>query len=179
VTAEFPTRRAAIRILERERARTEELLDALRRSALTRTGLGGGTWSPKDLVGHLATWEEFALDALAAWERGERAPIDDLLYTVPTSKINDQAVGRKASWSLARIRRESERTHRELIAAIASLSEARWRGPVTPRGRSELGKRLGSILGGPGGGFHHDAGHHRSLAAFVGRYGDPVVGGRS
>ncbi|HSJ50488.1 MAG TPA: DinB family protein [Actinomycetota bacterium] len=180
---ELPTRREAIRILERERARTVDLLDALPKAALMRTGLGGGTWSPKDLIGHLATWEEFALDALAAWERGERAPIDDLAYTVPTSKINDQAVRRKAPWSLAKVRRESERTHRELLDAIASLSDARWRAPVTARGRSQLGKRLGSILGGPGGGFHHDAGHHRSLVAFVadqtGRTGRPSGAGSS
>lgn len=176
--AELPTRREAIRILERERARTEELLDALPRAAFTRTGLGGGTWSPKDLIGHLATWEEFALDALAAWEQGERAPIDDLAYTVPTSKINDQAVRRKAGWSLAKVRRESERTHRELLEAVGTMSDARWRGPVTVRGRSQLGKRLGAILGGPGGGFHHDAGHHKSLAAFVAEHGDPAVGGR-
>ena len=176
--ADLPARRDAIRILERERARTNDLLEALPRSAMTRTGLGGGTWSPKDLIGHLATWEEFALDALAAWERGERAPIDDLAYTVSTSKINDQAVRRKASWTLAKVRRESERTHRELLDAISALSDERWRAPVTPRGRSQLGKRLGAILGGPGGGFHHDAGHHKSLAAFVSAHGDLGVGGR-
>jgi hypothetical protein len=172
-----PTRREALRILERERALTRTLLDALPRSALTVPGLGGGEWSPKDLIGHLATWEEFALDALAAWDRGERAPIDDLLYTVPTSRINDQNVARKTTWSLAKIRRESERTHLELLEAIGSISDARWRGPVTKRGRSPLGRRLGSILGGPGGGFHHDAGHHKSLRGYVERYGEPGVGG--
>jgi hypothetical protein len=164
VTADLPTRREALRILERERARTSDL--------------GGGTWSPKDLIGHLATWEEFALDALAAWERGERAPIDDLAYSVPTSKINDQAVRRKASWTLPKVRRESERTHHELLEAISALPDERWRAPVTPHGRSQLGKRLGAILGGPGGGFHHDAGHHKSLAAFVSTHGDLGVGGR-
>ncbi|HEX6230362.1 MAG TPA: DinB family protein [Actinomycetota bacterium] len=169
--AEPTTRREALAILERERALTHDLLEALPRAALLSPGLGGGRWSPRDLIGHLATWEEFALDALEAWERGGRAPVDDLLYTVPTSRINDQAVARKASWSLPRVRRESERTHEELLAAIRSLSDARWRSPATPRGRSPLGRRLGAILGGPGGGFHHDAGHHRSLRAFVAEHG--------
>lgn len=173
-----PTRGEAIRILERERALTAELLGALPKTALTRPGLGSGDWSPKDLIGHLATWEEFALDALAAWDRGERAPIDDLLYTVATSRINDQNVARKAAWSLGKVRKESERTHLELLDAIGGLSDARWRRPVTARGRSPLGRRLGSILGGPGGGFHHDAGHHKSVRTYVERYGDPAVGGR-
>jgi hypothetical protein len=77
VTAEtsLPTRRAAIRVLEEGRARIEELLDRLPRSAMATPGLGGGAWSPKDLIGHLTSWEEHALDALAAWGRDERAPI--------------------------------------------------------------------------------------------------------
>lgn len=170
--AEPTTRAEALRILEDLRAITAELLDALPRKALTTPGLGGGEWSPKDLIGHLATWEEFALDALAAWARGERAPVDDLLYTVPTSRVNDQAVRRKAPWALAKVRRESAATHEELLAAIRSLSDARWRAPASPRGRSPLGTRLGSILGGPGGGFHHDAGHHKSLRGYVERFAE-------
>ncbi|MGZ8604670.1 MAG: DinB family protein [Actinomycetota bacterium] len=172
-----PTRREAIRILERGRTLSIELLDALPRSALTRPGLGGGEWSPKDLMGHLASWEEYALDALAAWGAGERAPVDDLLFTVPTSRINDQNVRRKAGWSLPKARREFDRTHRELLDAIGALSDARWRAPVTQRGRSTLCKRLGTILGGRGV-FDHDGSHLKSLRAYVVEYGDPAVGRR-
>ena len=95
--ATVPTRDEAIHILEEGRARIEELLDRLSPRAMTTPGLGAGTWSPKDLVGHPASWEEYALDALAAWERDERAPIDELQFTLSTSRINDQAVQRKAS----------------------------------------------------------------------------------
>jgi hypothetical protein len=133
---------------------------------MTTPGLGGGAWSPKDLVGHLASWEERALDALAAWGRDERAPIDDLWRTLSTTRINDQAVRRKAAWSLARVRRESERTHAELLEAIRTMSDARWRSPVTSRGRKPLGVRLGAILVGSGP-FGHDAAHLTSLARFV------------
>jgi hypothetical protein len=162
-----PTRREAIRILEEGRARTAELVERLPRRAMTTPGLGGGEWSPKDLIGHLASWEEYALDALAAWDGGERAPIDTLAWSVSTSRINRQNVESKAGWSLPRVRRESECTFAELIAAIRSMSDARWRGPATPRGRRPLGLRLGAILGGPGGPFRHDASHLPSLAAFV------------
>ncbi len=166
-----PTRREALRILEEGRARIDELLDRLPRSSMTTPGLGGGTWSPKDLIGHLASWEEYALDALAAWERDERAPIDDLQFTLSTSRINDQAVARRAAWSLARVRREAGRTRDELLAAVLTMSDARWRAPTTSRGRKPLGARLGAILVGTGGPFGHDAAHLRSLAAFVERYG--------
>ncbi len=165
----YPSRREAVNILEEGRARIEELLDRLPRSAMTTPGIGGGTWSPKDLIGHLASWEEHALDALAAWERNERAPIDELQFTLSTSRINEQAVARKATWSLARVRREADRTHEELLGAIRGMSDARWRSPATSRGRKPLGARLGALLVGAGP-FGHDAAHVRSLAAFVDRH---------
>lgn len=163
-----PTRREAISVLEEGRARIEELLDRLPRAAMTTTGVGGGAWSPKDLIGHLASWEEHALDALAAWARGERAPIDDLWFTLSTTALNDQLVQAKASWSLARVRRDAHAVHEELVAAIRSMSDARWRAPATLRGRKPLGTRVGAILAGSGGApFAHDAAHLKSLSSFV------------
>jgi hypothetical protein len=164
---EPPSRRAALRMLRESRARTFDLLEQVPRGGFTRPGLGGGEWSPKDLVGHLSSWEEYALDALAAWERGARAPIDDLQFTVSTSRINRQNVERKAPWSVARVRRESERTHAELLEAIEAVTDARWRKPATARGRKPLGLRIGGILGGPAGPFRHDDAHHPSLRSFV------------
>jgi hypothetical protein len=154
-------------ILEAGRARTEEFLGRLSPSEMLRHGIGGGEWSPKDLIGHLSSWEEHALDALAAWERGERAPIDDLWRTLSTTRLNAQNVDRKSSWSLPRIRRESERVHAELLEAIRSTAHRRWGSPATPRGRRPLGLRLGSILGGPAGPFRHDEAHHPTLRSFV------------
>ena len=162
-----PTRRAALTILTRGRAGTDELIEQIPRSKLTTPGLGGGEWSAKDLIGHLASWEAFALDALAAWEAGERAPIDDLQFTVSTSRINRANVERKGSWSVARVRRDAEGTHRELLDAIESLSDGRWRRPVSPRGRKPLGVRLGGILGGPAGLFRHDEAHYPSVRSFL------------
>ncbi|MEX2204447.1 MAG: DinB family protein [Actinomycetota bacterium] len=164
---EPPSRRAALRMLRESRQRTLDLLERVPRGGFTRPGLGGGEWSPKDLVGHLTSWEEYALDALAAWEHGARAPIDDLQFTVSTSRINRQNVDRKAPWSVVKVRRESQRTHAELLEAIERLTDARWRKPATPRGRKPLGLRLGGILGGPGGPFRHDEAHHPSLVALV------------
>lgn len=164
---EPPSRRAALRVLRESRERTLDLLERVPRGGFTRPGLGGGEWSPKDLVGHLSSWEEYALDALAAWERGARAPIDDLQFTVSTSRINRQNVDRKARWSVAKVRRESQRTHAELLEALERLTDARWRKPVTARGRKPLGVRIGGILGGPGGPFRHDEAHHPSLLGFV------------
>ena len=168
MATDLPTRARAIAIIEEGRARIDELLDRLPRAALTDPGVGGGTWSPKDLIGHLASWEEHALDALEAWRRDERAPIDDLWFTLSTSALNEQAVRRKASWSLPKVRADAERMHEELLAAIREMSDASWRAPATTRGRKPLGARLGAILQGSGSAlFAHDAAHVKSLSSFV------------
>ena len=164
-------RTQAIRILERGRTRIDALIHEIPKQALTTPGLRGGVWSPKDLLGHLASWEEHALDAVVAWERGARAPIDDLGRMLSTRAINDQNVSRKYGWSFVRVQRESQRTHEELIATIRTLDVRRWTAPAGPRGRRPLWQRLGSILSGPGGPFMHDESHAPSLADFVSRHG--------
>jgi Mycothiol maleylpyruvate isomerase N-terminal domain len=160
----------AIRILERGRIEIDALIREIPNQALTTPGLGGGLWSPKDLVGHLASWEEHALDAVAAWERGERAPIDDLGRMLSNRAINDQNVSRKSGWSFVRVQRGSRRTHEELIDAIRRLDVDRWTASVGPRGRRPLWQRLGGILSGPGGPFRHDESHLPTLADFVSRH---------
>ena len=110
---ELPSLRAALRILRESRERTLELLERVPRGGFTRPGLGGGEWSPKDLVGHLSSWEEYALDALAAWERGARAPIDDL-----QSRQNTGSTAERRSQgilSVARVRPRTKQPTPELL----------------------------------------------------------------
>ena len=52
-----PTKREALRLVERGHREVMRLIDELPSGALTRTGIGGGAWSPADLLGHLAAWE--------------------------------------------------------------------------------------------------------------------------
>src|SRR6478735_4733933 len=94
---DVPGKADAIRMAREDRERTNALLASIDRAAFETTGLGGGTWSPKDLVGHLETWEENALAALDAWDRGERAPIVADLQSLGTDEFNRRAVERKAS----------------------------------------------------------------------------------
>lgn len=161
-----PTRREAVRILEAGRAAIDELLARLPRADLVRSGVGGGDWSPKDLVGHLASWEERALEALDAWGRGEPAPIDREFRTRTLTTINAEAVAAKASQSYAQVRRAADRTHEQLVDAIRTMPNRGWLGPATPRGRKPLGHRLGQILVGVGP-FAHAQAHVRSLRSFV------------
>ncbi|MEO8475503.1 MAG: maleylpyruvate isomerase N-terminal domain-containing protein [Actinomycetota bacterium] len=166
-----PTRRRAIRILEGGHAEVNDLLDRLPPRALSRPGLGGGDWSPKDLVGHLESWEECAIEALDAWAEGKGVPIDKELWSRGTSRVNVDAVARKSSRSAPEMRRLAERTHAELIRRLEALTDARWKAPGTPRGRKAVGSRMGGILGGPTGDYRHAQAHLKDLRAFVAEHG--------
>ena len=170
-TDDTPSRRRAIRILDDGRAAVNDLLDRLPTRALSRPGLGGGDWSPKDLVGHLESWEEYAIEALDAWAAGRGVPIDREVWSRGTSTVNVEAVARKASRSAAEMRRRAERTHAELIRRVEAMTDARWRAPGTPRARTPAGARLGGILGGPSGDFRHAEAHLKDLRAFVDEHG--------
>src|SRR3954468_22273687 len=110
-----PRRIDAIRLARAHRDRTNALRASIDPSAFETKGLGGGTWSPKDLVGHLETWEENALDALEAWDRGERAPIVAALQALGTDEFNKRAVERKASMTADQTRSSAARTHARML----------------------------------------------------------------
>jgi len=163
----LPTREEAVRLLEEGRAEIDTLLARVPEADLDRPGLGGGEWSPRDLVGHLESWEEHALDALSAWERGERAPIDRTLSSRSVGAINADGVARKAGLSFSEARCRADATHAKLVAAILGMSDERWHAPATARARKPLGRRLGELQGGPRGLFMHAQAHVENLRAFV------------
>ena len=168
MTAHALTRARAIRILDTGHVQVRALIDELTPRAIRTTGLGGGAWSPKDLVGHLASWEEYALEALDAWEAGRGPAIDRSRSVHRTNAVNRDAVARKARLSAPEVIRRADATHAELMARLGAMSNARWRQPGTSRGRTSVGVRLGGILAGRGGEpFTHADAHLKDLRAFV------------
>lgn len=160
------TREEAIDILERGHASIRRLIKQIPPQWVARPGVGGGTWSPKDLLGHLCLWEEKVLEALAAWDAGERAPIDREIYAGSIEAINAAGVRARSRHTLARVLRDWENVHGELIRAIRTMPDARWERPATSRGRKSLGHRTGQLLVGRGPFEHADA-HVKDLEAFV------------
>jgi hypothetical protein len=163
-----PTRRRAIAILRVGMAEVFALYDRLPPRARTTAGLGGGEWSPKDLLGHLESWQEYALAALDAWEDGHGPAIDAVIWSTSTSALNRDAVLAKSSRRAADQRRRAEATHESLLSRLEAFGDARWKRPGTPRGRTPAGARLGNLLAGPGGPFRHAEAHLPQLRAFVG-----------
>jgi DinB superfamily len=169
--SDVATRQAAIEVLERGQAAIRRLLKEVPDHWMARPGVGGGDWSPKDLVGHLTFWEERVLEALDAWERGERAPIDAEIYTRSIGVINAEAVRARARHTLSRVLRDWDNVHGELVRTIRTMSDARWENPATPRGRKSLGHRMGQLLVGKEP-FAHAEAHVAALESFVNRIPD-------
>jgi hypothetical protein len=167
---DVPAKLDAIRLVRADRERTNALLASIDPAAFETTGLGAGTWSPKDLVGHLETWEEFALAALDAWDRGERAPIGAELQAHGTNEVNRREVERKATVSADDTRASAAATHARVLDRFAALGDDRWSAPPIAGDEGTVGGRLGSTLGGELGPFRHDPDHWADLEAFAGAH---------
>lgn len=81
-------------------------------------------WTIKDLLGHIAMWEQVAIQFIAAYKQtGAPKPLgmdnDDAI-----DAQNKREATIRRDWSLARVRAEFDAAHRDLIAAIESLSDA-------------------------------------------------------
>jgi DinB superfamily len=172
MTDERADRAEAIDELRDDRARTDMLLDAIDPTAYETTGLGGGDWSPKDLIGHLETWDQHALDAIAAWQAGERPAIGVALETLGTDEVNRREVERKAALPLEEVRTSAAGTHRALLDALASVSDDWWRSHEQGEERSH-GQMLGGVLGGSRGYFRHDPDHWPDLEGFAEQHPAP------
>lgn len=161
------TRRAAIRLLRGGHAELLGLIDGRPWRQLNRRGIGRDDWSPKDVVGHLATWERFALEALDAWDRDRGWARESDLWSRGVSRTNVAELERARRLSAPVVLARAAAAHDELVARLEAMSDARWRAPATSRGRRPLGERLGGILVGPAGPFRHDEAHLRELRPFL------------
>jgi uncharacterized protein (TIGR03083 family) len=154
----------AVEILRAGRASTDELIAVLAPKQLTTPSvLGDGTWSIKDLLGHIAICEERAL-ALA----GAR-PSPDPHPFASVDEQNDFHIEQRRRWSLAKMQRHYAEVRDALVEEISGMDDARWLTKVdTGKVRSALGLVLGKMLnGGRFGFFAHDLAHRADLQRAV------------
>ena len=84
-----------------------------------------GSWSVKDLIGHVATWDREALQALRSYLADDDATA---LVTWPAEidGFNAREVARKTSTDLAVLRRELAESHRQVVELISDLAEVEF-----------------------------------------------------
>jgi DinB superfamily len=160
----------ALAVLQEGQSQLQELLGSLSDDDLVRPAtIGGGEWSAKDLIGHVAFCEEIGLVTIEAWLRGERPPIEATFGSGNVDEQNAANQERKRSWTLTRVRADSDETHRRLVASIQALSGEQWMTPRPFQGDQpeHLASELGGVLGAPGRPFGHAFAHLPDLEAFV------------
>jgi uncharacterized damage-inducible protein DinB len=131
-----------------------------------RATIGGGEWSLKDLIGHIAHWEELALETIS------RARKEEAISRVALNDVDDENardVERKARWPVAKVRQEAEATHRELLRQLEEMSDEDWERPrpTDDGGERSLGDMLGSVLGAPNRPFGHVSAHLEDLKSYA------------
>jgi hypothetical protein len=164
-----PTKKEAAAVLDQGHKRICTLVDKLSPSAATkRATIGGGEWSAKDLLGHLTSWQEHAMEALSAWERGDPAPVDAALKSKRgVDALNAKTFMQKAAMTWTDVRDQYDEVHGTLVKRLKKIADDVWNAPPSSGGATSLGERIGGILGGPTGPFAHDDAHLDDLRSYV------------
>ena len=168
----------ALARLREGQERMDALLARLKGKELTRPAtIGSGDWSAKDLIGHIATWEELAVGSIRAFE-SHRTPWPERkggVFSAATSgkisAFNARTVGQKRGLSLREVKAAARRTHQELLSSIESLSDEDWKAkafyPTPNNRRRTLAALLGAVLAANTGPFCHNLDHLPDLEAYV------------
>lgn len=81
-----------------------------------------GTWSVRDIIAHVTTWEEEALTHLPHVHAGRRPPMYSVRYG-GIAGFNAFATERKKRLTLAEVFAEQEATHQRLLQYLESVPE--------------------------------------------------------
>jgi uncharacterized protein (TIGR03083 family) len=159
-----PSREQAAEILRACRASTDHLLAPLTPEQLTvPTPLGDGTWSIKDLLGHLATWEARALVVAGARPKSDEPTFTDV------DELNAHHLARGRAMSLDDVRAEYDDVRTALIDAIEAMSDEQWLEKIPAgKGRSARALVIAKLLNGNKYGYlAHDLAHRADLEKAV------------
>jgi len=163
------TREEALATLEDGQAQVEVLVAQLSDEEAARPAtMGGGDWSAKDLMGHIARWNEIAIEALGSWREGERPGIEDV-WGDGVDKLNAENYERSKADSPEQARSRLRRSHDALVGAIRDMDNAEWhsKAPYQTERRSWLGMMLGSITGAPRRAYGHAFAHLPDLEKYA------------
>lgn len=163
------TREEALATLEDGQQKIDALVAQLSDEEQERPAtIGGGDWSAKDLLGHIARWNEIAVEALAAWRKGERPEIEDV-WGDGVDQLNAQNYERSKTDPPELARSRIRRSHDVLVGAIRDMGNAEWHSeaPYATERRSWLGMMLGSITGAPKRAYGHAFAHLPDLEKYI------------
>jgi hypothetical protein len=102
------------------RGRLDSLIDRIPRSIMTRPG-APGTWSAKDILAHLASYDRWLGLTLAL--RGQKPP-DFWIEDIPLDEFNRRLFEENCDKPLDEVLQESREVWREMLQAMQTRTEA-------------------------------------------------------
>ena len=116
---------------ERDAFRAYEALLDLSDDQLDRPVEAAGGWSGRDLMGHIALWQEAALATAKELAVNEQSPTKERLdaeWNVPGAgdRMNDEAIERFRAMPMAEVRKRFRDTAGELRGYLTVVPESRW-----------------------------------------------------
>lgn len=166
------TRQQAIATLDEGQAKLDALFARLSDEAMARPKtIGGGDWSAKDVLGHIAFWEELAADLIEAQRAARQPRVAEVFGAGPNAvdQANAADQARNAAMSLAEVRGRGARAHRALVDGIGSASDEEWAAPPSyeTEFKRPLGEALGRVTGAKDRPFGHAWAHLNDLEAYA------------
>jgi len=124
-----------------------------------------GDWAAKDVVGHVAFWEELALQTIDSFRGG----VTPRVATMGTDELNAENQAAQVGHNIFELRARAGDAHASLVSAIGTLSDHDWHGslPWQDPQHATLAEMLGGVLGSEGRPFGHAYAHTEQLRAFV------------
>lgn len=94
----------------------QETLQGIPEDRMTEPGVCG-EWSVKDLMAHIAYWDDYNVEQLSMRSRGNPpGPVD-------FDSVNDTIASERADWTLAKARQEFEAAHQRKMEAAERHAE--------------------------------------------------------
>lgn len=116
------TRDEMLRALKQSHSSLLETIDGIPEDAIVTQPVTE-SWTIKDLLGHMAMWQQVALSFITDYRASGTPQSLGLENDAAVDTYNRRGADLRRDWSLARARAELEDAHRHLLSAVESLSD--------------------------------------------------------
>ena len=117
-----PTKTNLLQNIAAARKKLETLVNSLTETQLTTPGLVGA-WSVKDVLAHLAAWEQLTLERLNAGLGNRPLPMRPIKTDEDVQWMNDKVYARNRDRALAAVREDFRIAHERLMEKVNGLDK--------------------------------------------------------
>ncbi len=136
------TRAEILKAIKEQHAELLAALEGIPAETLTKRPLVDW-WTPKDLMGHIAMWEQVAIKFIADYKQDGIPKMLGIQDDATLDAYNKRGVALRRDLPWGTVRAEFDATLRELVAAVESLSDADLAKPLPdPWGEGATLERL-------------------------------------